>query len=144
MTFYNSIHNLPIYHFFKISETNNYELLIVDKSEKLPKGVDLQKVWIEIYNEYLTEFGVSEKQKEYFKLLQEATELYGLVAEGQNDKLTFAMIKDVEINELQNSFQGGSFKTLVVAIENQIGRDINVMEMSTWSFFSKVEFLKEK
>jgi len=138
---YTSIHNLPIFNWYKIHETNDLTYLLKNPKEK--HSLNLAELWLEICDEYLTEFGTNEKQLEYIRLMKEATELYAKVANGERDKLTFAMLSDAKIQEIQSTFANYTFKDIYSDVQKMSNRYIDIYKESIYSFVCLINSFKK-
>lgn len=65
--YYDSIHNLPQYYWYKISKTGDYKYLLKE-GKLIPKKVNLVDVWENIHSEYIDEFGFSDTFIKYITL----------------------------------------------------------------------------
>ena len=96
---YDSIENLPVYNFNKINETGDLKYLLKG-SLKVPQ-TKLEKCWIKIYDEFLTEFGLSEKFSQWLeKQKQIVAHIYNAYVEGKRHEINFVRLKEMQAEEL--------------------------------------------
>jgi hypothetical protein len=66
---YDSIDVLPVWNWNQIHETGNLKHLMIDGKQDTPPG--LQKLWLKLNQQYMDEFGISSKYRDYLRLIEE-------------------------------------------------------------------------
>lgn len=139
MKYYTSITNLPIYNFDVLCKTGDFNYLLKDGSDKLPADLDEVKLWSDIYNEFLEEFGLSKNFKKYLKLRAKATRLYKeALVDGKTHKITFAKLADLQAVDAIKSVEGGDLSKTSAALSKYYGFRINPMEVTVKEYYSYV------
>lgn len=136
---YTSIHDLSIYLFDKISNNEDYTLLI--KAGKKYKG-DLEEVWSKIYDEYLNEFGINEKYKDYLNAkIKEAELIVDFRVNDNKVSKTLAKVKAAEANSILENMQGGSLRDACAAISKYMGFMVDPIKTSVYTFISYIKLM---
>ena len=134
----------PVYIWNKVHETSDLSWLLV-KRKKLNKKLSefLSKVWEDIYNQYLAEFGWSDifldivaKRKEIIELKME------LISTGDRTNLTWIALAEEELIELKEGIGKGGFMQSKMAIERTLRFQINAHTTSIKEFYSYLKELK--
>lgn len=138
---YDSI-DAPVYVWNKIHETGDFSWLLV-KRRKLTKSLRpaLEKIWTSIYDEYIKEFGFSErfiaiKQKE----IEIAKMQLELILTGDRSLRTFIKIEQQQLEEMNQGNSKSNFMQSKIAIEKHFKFQINTMTTSIREYYS---YLKE-
>ena len=139
--YYTGIDELPIYNWVQIHETGDLTHLVIEKGED---EMNLQKLWEQIYDSYLSTFGVgddyvNEKQSE-IKELKLRLDAY---LTGDKTKLTFA---DIEKEQRESKFykgEGTKFHESVAILEKYLGFQIDPKVMSVLKYYTHVNLLNK-
>lgn len=139
--YYRGIHDLPIWNFDKLCEggiDRDHKYLLKDIDDDLQEGFDPEGQWEKIYNEYLSEYGLNEKYKEWCKLMKKvsAARVDAYTKIGQKYKLTHAEIFEKQANELIKNIEGGDLFDTCVAISKYTKFEVNPMKTSVKMFHS--------
>jgi hypothetical protein len=65
--YYDSIDNCPCWNFDKVISTGDYSFLFIAESDNKIKPSELEKIWENIYDEFIKEFGISDEYKQYLE-----------------------------------------------------------------------------
>ena len=139
---YQSIDDLPIYHWFKINETNDYSLLVV-------KGrftnEELLQHWENIIDEFIFLFGLSDVFKKMFRLKKELVLLNNDLAVNPNKQWLINKVKRLKkelehINPTEKEQQ--NYSETIIAVENKLNRTIDEKQMSVRKFYTYLKQLE--
>lgn len=144
---YSSIDDLPIFNWFRISDTNNLQWLLIDTKElKNIKPEVLQHLWKKIFDEFIDTFGVPEKMRLVWELKRDIFVLESeLYLTGDRTILTFIDVKNIELNELLADEKAESNKQtnlVKVYIEKFLGFQLNEKETTVKEFYTYAEAYK--
>jgi hypothetical protein len=131
---YVSIGDLPVFIFDQINKTGDFSLLLKTKEKKINQ-IELEKVWENIYNEFIAEFGISETLLLYLKNMRMAINYY-IKAYIQGDRTALNLAK-VRVNDAEQIFkqESKSSNNIYAIVSKYMGFRINPMEISTREFY---------
>lgn len=134
MEIYSSIGNLPVIIFDQINKSGDFSLLLINKKKKMSHA-ELEKVWENIYNEFISEFGISQHFMSYLSQMKMAINYY-IKAYIKGDRaminLAKARIADAEAIYKETS---GSSNNIYAIVSKFMGFRINPQEISTREFY---------
>jgi len=136
MEYFDSIENLPLYNFEQINSTNDFSFLFINRKEGMKfDEVKMQKIWAKIYDEFLSEFGVSESLIMFIERMNRVLEYYNLAYnEGQRHYLTLA---EIEKRKAYDSLESGSNGISTIAyVSKFMGFRINPKEIPVKEFYN--------
>lgn len=144
---YKSIDDLPQWNWNQIHKTGNYAYLEkLESYRKVEKenSKEFQEVWFNVYNEFMDEFGLSER---YVQLLEArkliATLKLEFVKTGER-----SLLNDIEIEEadLINEFESKddvTYESVVTAIEKRQSLPIDPKKITVYKFNNYLRTFKE-
>ena len=144
---YRTLEELPVYNWEKIHSTGKLAYLLdgVDpKAHKYLGQEDLHEIWLNIYQQYIDEFGLSQSYKDWLRIKRKII-LLEIKAAISGDKvlLTFA---NVEKEKLRMFFDGGekaNFNESVGILEKHLGFQIDPKQFSVLKFYTHVKLLNK-
>ena len=148
--YYRSIENLPQWNFDKILNTDDLRyLLVLDDyfdmdSVAIPKTLDLNAVWIKIFDEYIQTFGLSEafqkKQRQKIKIAKLKLEM--VLKENWGIE---AIIRNEE-KKLESESEGNdiTMEELTAHIEKSRKMPIDIMKVSVKMFNTYLAIMKKE
>lgn len=140
---YNSIDNLPMYNWQKIHDSGEYKWLFKSKVE-IENTEELALSWANIYDEYLSEFGIS---KNFEEILSKKKQIALLKADyiTKNDRVLLNFI-NVEENALKSLYEstekGSTFRESLVHLEKMQGIKINTREITVADYYNYLRSIK--
>ena len=145
---FDSIKNLVISKWWDIHETNDFTILLKEPTnKKLVKANNYcYEVWDEIQEQYIKEFGMPSKSREYYSKVSEVTILRVNHSLSQNNwHLTLLNIGIRELEELTISeSKQSNFKAKAI-VENILGcGHIDVNKFMTIDWYHYVELAEQK
>lgn len=144
--FYDSL-DAPVYVWEKVHESSDLSWLLVkrDAGIKITKQLlsVLQDALEKIYNEYISEFGLSEefvsiKQKQISIALKKCE----LIITGDRSLKTFIAVEELELQEMKKEIGKSSFMESKIAIENKFKFQLNMHTTTIREFHSYLKHLK--
>jgi hypothetical protein len=139
---YSTIDELPIYNWNKIYETLDLSYLIKDKSKKVKQNI-LVKLWEDLQNEYLKEFGLEPMFVQRLNLIkQKAIKNYDYIITGDRFILTELSIIDADLKRLEGTNKQSFWKIKEIA-ENNKGFRIDPKTTTVIEWYHILKNLKE-
>lgn len=143
---YSSIDDLPQWNWVQIHKTGNLAYIKkLDNYRNIEEdnSLVLEQVWLSIYDEYLTEFGLS---KEYKHILDRKKEIARLKNEfiltDNRALLNFIKIEELELEATFDKSETMGFESVVVAIEKEQKFRIEVKKITVFDFNNYIRSLK--
>ncbi len=144
---FDSIDNLPQWNWNQIHKTGNYNYLKKLASYRKIKednSKELEKVWFEIYNEFIEEFGLS---KRYLELLS-AKKTIALLQLEYVRTSERSILNDIEIEQidLQNEFESKDevrYESVIMAIEKRQSLPIDPKKITVYKYNNYLRTFKE-
>lgn len=128
----------PVFYWMKIHDSGDLSWLL-EKRKKAGKTLAeyLNKVWDKLYDEFLTEFGISES---YESLLRKKIEIAQLQCEmamtGDRSLLNFIGLAKRELADLEQPMGKSGSMQAKMAIEKHYGFQVNMKTTSIREFYS--------
>ena len=147
--FYESIDELPIHNFWKLTE-GFYDYLFKDEARKTESEV-LEKQWIKLYDEYLDAFGVSYEFKAICaKEKRIALMKIKMILENKPSLKTAITVEEKILEKLKGDSRQGephdelSNERQVISIEAYFKISVDPRNTSTKKFFTYVKIIREE
>jgi len=140
--FYSGIEDLPIYNWIKVNETSDFSYLAkVKKDFKEAKAEEINKLWHQIYDEYLAKFGLGAlTEKILKKQVQIARLRIRMVQSGDDSLETMIEINELELAKMIKPIQKGmDFYKLKALIEKRNGFVIDAKKCTVVEFYSYLD-----
>jgi len=129
----------------KVHETHNLAYIYILKSyKKLPStGKDMGQKWKDLYNEYILEFGINERYKDYLNKRREIAILKcDQVITDDKTIETFIEIKEIDLKEMLDSKEQARFIDVLTTIEKFIGFPVDSRCVSVLKYYSYLRNLE--
>ena len=142
--YYDSIENLPIWNWWKITETG--ELVYLYKNiDKAKEDFTLLEIWTNIHNEYLVSYGLTEDFKSVLKLKKKWIEKQAAFIEsGDRFKLTEIDIINAQIAESINTENSMSKEDIIIFLEEKLGREIDTKVLTVKKYLDYINYYSKK
>lgn len=145
---FENIDDLPIYNWFRISESNNLKYLFHKQQEPTEKQKELlQLVWSNIYLEFLETFGVPKKLQKIFSLKREILKMETRVIVDKRKDLKAAIIlKKKELENITKVENQTTVNTVSAYVSKELGFRIDQHKTTVrefYEFLSSIEKQKE-
>jgi len=131
---YHSIEDLPVLIWFKIHETNDLTLLYKGFKTGF---INLDRVWADIYNEYIKRIGLNKEYIAYLDTLKKIgiMECDCVIAPTPIKRVTLAIERE-KLNE-KTTLKGGSYNEIIAQVSKQQG--FPVWKCSVFEFYSYIK-----
>ena len=140
---YSTIEELPIYNWWKVHETGNFEYLLYTRKTSSKKEVKkLARVWKSLYEQYIQRFGYTEQFIETMSKKREIALLkVDYITSGDKSLKVFIQIAEKELEEMTGEetdfYQGKSM------LEKSLGFYIDIHRMSVAEYYSHFQVAKK-
>lgn len=146
--FFESIEDLPIWNWFKVYEKQDYSYLLKDGPRKLiaQEKEHLERVFGKITDEFIDEFGPSEKLTKILTLQSELAVLnFEMVFNLDNSRKTFIKIAQYNLDALlKEDIEKVSNTRLRAQVEKYMGRALPERDVCVKDYYTYVEMLREE
>lgn len=144
---FDSIKNLTVSRWWDIHETNDFSILSKEPQEKNLKKLLFYcyEPWQNIKEQYITEFGITTKSKQYYAAVSKVAILTCRFSLSQ-DKMDGFWLKlaKVDLEGFEKQEKQSNFKTKSI-VENILGRDyIDPEKVKVIDFYHYVELAQQK
>jgi len=146
MKIYKNINDLPAWNFNEINTTGDFIYLfsknnLLNRLLKFVLFKILDKYWTNIWNEFLSEFGLNDNFKLHLeKEIEIINHYYNAYIDGKKHELNFAKIKEVEV---ENMMKGESMRfSEIFALMMKNGFNVRLKEASVREFYSYIKIMK--
>ena len=145
---YESIDDLPIYNWFRISESNNLKYLFHKQQDPTEKQKQkLQLVWSNIYFEFLEVFGVPKKLQKIYSLKRDVIKMQTrVIVDGRKDLKAAIIIKEKELENLTKHENETIVNTVSAYVSKELGFKVDQHKTTVrefYEFLSVIEKQKE-
>ena len=140
--YYNSIEDLPIWNWWKVSETGNLSYLRKDENYK-GKAPNL-KLWEKINDEYFNEYGINDNLKQLMRLKKEWIRLKEkYLVKGIRFALTELDIVEAKMKDLDKV---GDFKKedTIIYLEEKLGRELDTRKVTVKKYYNYLNYYRGK
>jgi hypothetical protein len=146
--YYQSIDDLPQWNWNQIHKTDNYAYLEIKTSYRKieqDKSESLKKIWFNIYNEFIDEFGLS---KRYLDLLEVRKLIANLklefVKSGERSILNEIEIEEMDLKEEFESKDEVRYESIVMAIEKRQSMPIDPKTITVYKYNNYLRTFNEE
>jgi len=133
-----------MYNWQKIHDTNELKWLFID-NVKCENTKELETIWAGIYDEYLSEFGLSDEYKDILKIKRRIAMFQADYIE-KEDRILLNYI-NIEKNALKSMYdtskKGSSFRDSLVHLEKMQGIKINTKEITVADYYNYLRSIKQ-
>lgn len=147
MNSYTSIYDCPAWNWIRSAGDHRY-LLILQSYAVLPSGdfPELAAVYDAIYDEYLTQFGLTETEHYLLNLHRDSLELkLDLMDTGNSMLITQIKLLDKKIDEAKgNQSDETDIFEVAAVLSKHFGYDISPLKLSVVEFFSKLKLYEKE
>jgi hypothetical protein len=142
--YFNSIEELPIWNWWKISETGN--LIYLHKDNNYEKeDYNLVELWNELQDEYLNEFGITEEFRQVLSLKKKwINRKSEFLITGDRFILNDIDIIESDIKETMTSKVTVNKDDTVIMLEEKLSFPLDPKKMSVKKYYSYINYYSKK
>lgn len=112
---------------------------------KIPKNVNLERMWSKIYDEFLDTFGLSQKYEEWQRMLSESVRLYTQVyLDGKRHLKPMAEIAERQADELMKELGGKDSGEEIASLSKYMGYRINPMKVTVKEIYGYIKLMNDE
>ena len=145
---YSSIDDLPQWNWSQVHKTGNLAYIKKLKSYRkleLDNSLVLEQLWLQIYDEYLEEFGLSKEYKEILDRKKHIARMKNeFIMSSDRSLLNFIKIEELELEASFDKSEGMSFESVVNGIEKLQKIPIKIKEITVYEYNNYLRTLKEQ
>lgn len=142
---YKTIDTLPIYNWMKIHETGDLEFLLQVRQVVSKRDFKyLEKVWKDLYHEYVKQFGYSDTFVEQMEKRREIAMMKIRMMVNEDRSInTFIRIAEKELEEMESD-GNMDFFTGKSLLEKSLGFHIDVHKVSVAEYYSHFQVINKE
>jgi len=143
---YNSIDDLPLWNFKKISETKDLKYLLKDENANA-KPDEFEKAWSRISEELNQVNGVSDQVQKWVLLRSDLERLYiDYILSKDQSIITEINIKKRQLERMEKQFEseGGNFDEQIASVELFFKFHIDEKNTTVKRFFNYIKLMKKQ
>ena len=140
---HSSIRTLPISSFRQIIKTGHLSPLTMQGT---PTDAELGRAWLDLYDEYLAEFGLPEQYQAYLEEMAKAVKYYAeSLKPGQRHLKTLARVHEGRAKSLEVAEEGNEdFAKTVGGVSKFMGFRVDPEKVSVYEFLGYVEQMRNQ
>ena len=135
---FSSIDDLPQWNWSQVHKTGNLayiKKLNSYRNIELDSSATLEKLWVDIYDEYLEEFGLSDEYKEIIRRKKSIARMKNeFIMTDNRSLLNFITIEEMELETILGNSGGMSFESVVVGIEKIQGIKLIAKNITVYDY----------
>lgn len=141
--YYENIDEIPIYNWFKISETNDLSFMVKDKKGKFDRSTALKK-YEQLYDQYINEFGFGESFEKNLMLRSNIVSLkIEKAVTGNNFLNNFIRQAEIDLKDSMTMANRVSITETKVHVEKYVGFRLNEREVSVRDFYTYLKVMSK-
>ena len=139
---FNSIDELPIWNWWKCSETSN--LIYLHKNSDYKKeDLSLFELWEDLNNQYFDEFGIGDRLVELMRLKKKwIIKKADYLLNENRFALTELDIIEAEMQDNSSSANMAKNSDTIIFLEEKLGREINPKEISVKKYYDYINYYR--
>ena len=139
--YFNSIEELPIWNWWKVSETGNFIYLKkLDYYDSEDYSLEGYELWLKLQNEYIEEFGIDENFQKILRLKKKWIEKRTkYVTEGDRFALMESEIVELDLQEYEQIGQKMDKDSTIITLEEKLGRNIDERRLSVKKYYKYIK-----
>lgn len=139
---YFDIEELPVWNWMKVHETGFLGYLL--KKPKKESRPELKNIWNSLYNQYIKEFGVSERYIKELRIRKKIALLQcDLIITGDKSIKSFIGAEENYLEEMRKD-KRSSFEQTIIGIEKVMGFNLNPKNISVKRYYTYIKELRGK
>ena len=142
---FNSIENLPIWNWWKISESGSLGYLYKDENKHKENDNSLIDLWVSIQDEYLEEFGITADFREVLTLKKRwVNQKAEYLITGERFLLNEIEEIEIDLKELDSAGVSVKKDDTLIMLEEKLSRELNPKEMSVKKYYNYINYYSKK
>lgn len=135
-----SIDELPIWNWWRVSETGNFIYLRKDADYK-KKDYSLSSLWESLNDEYFDAYGISDNTIKAMKLKQKwILKRADFILNNNRFALTECDIIEMDLDDLQNDSKSMSNEESIIYLEERLGREVDPKRTSVKKYYDYINY----
>ena len=143
---YKSIEVMPIWNWNKIHETGDLKYLIIAESYKDIADQNNEAtaaLWIDLYQQYIDEFGVNDNYKRYMQKKQQLNaKINEYIQSGDKFKLNKINILEIDIKGMVDEKEPQKFGEVVAGVEKFFGFQIDPKVLTVEKYYNYLKYIE--
>lgn len=143
---YKSIEVMPIWNWNKIHETGDLKYLIIAESYKDiadQNNEETAALWIDLYQQYIDEFGVNDNYKRYMQKKQQLNaKINEYIQSGDKFKLNKINILEIDIKGMVDEKEPQKFGEVVAGVEKFFGFQIDPKVLTVEKYYNYLKYIE--
>lgn len=137
--YYTSIDDLPIWNWWKVSETGN--LIYLHKKEDYDdKDYSIMPLWESINDEYFNKYGINDNLRRLMELKKKwIAKKRKLIVDGKRFALTELVIIESKMRELEQTPSVNNEESIIF-LEEKLGREIDPKRISVKKYYDYIRY----
>lgn len=137
---YQSIDDMPVYNWFKCTETGDFSWCSTSKKEDVNKCT---AAFNKMYMQYIDKYGVNQDLQQILNLKNDILiHKIDMALTGDRTIKTMIAIKELDLKKLTQDDKKTNINTSKVAIEKYLGIRINTKEVTVSEYYDYLEVIK--
>jgi len=137
---------MPVWNWNKIHETGDLKYLVIAEDYKDIEGQnteDMAGFWMELYQQYIDEFGVNKDYKRYMQKKQQlCASIADYIASGDKFKLNKINILNIDIKGMVNEKEPQKFGEVVAGVEKFFGFQIDPKALTVQKYYNYIKYIE--
>lgn len=139
---------MPVWNWNKIHETGDLKYLIKSDNYKDladQNNEEMASLWMDLYQQYIDEFGVNDNYKRYMQKKQQlAAKIAEYIASGDKFKLNKINIIEIDIKSMLDEKQPQKFHDVITTLDEFFNRDIDPKVLTVQKYYSYIKRIESK
>lgn len=139
--YFNSIDELPIWNWWKVSETGNFIYLLKENDyNNEDYSLESYKNWLDLQDEYLEFFGMDSDFQKILRLKKQWIDKKSkYIIDNDRFSLTEAEIIESKIKEITDNNKTLNQDSTIILLEEKLGREIDPKKISVKKFYNYIK-----
>jgi hypothetical protein len=143
---FNSLEDMPVWHWFQIQKTNDLKYMLVKTRKVSEREVKpLELALKKLSNEYIDTFGISDEYRQILELNRDIKVLeIDFILTKDRSKLTMIELKKAELKAVVNGGSKMSVEKIKMQVDKYMHYDVDLKKVSVKQFYTYLEGIKEE
>lgn len=143
-TYYHSIEELPIFYWWKISETGDLKYLFIDGKIDVSLAPEIIETFDKMQDEYFSRYGIDEDFKKVLKLKKEwIKHRTNWILKKDRRSEMYSEMARIDINDLLNaSVSKVKKEDTIIMLEEKLSRELDTRKLTTVKYYDYINYYK--